>query len=31
MAPRMPQRNRWGLSQSWYIAHHQGGERMKQP
>ena len=31
MAPRMPQRNRWGLSQSWYIAHHPGGERMKQP
>jgi len=26
----MPQRSRSGLSQSWYIARHQGGERMKQ-
>ena len=27
----MLRRNRSGLSQSWYIARHQGGERMKQP
>jgi hypothetical protein len=27
----MQRRNRSGLSQSWYIARHQGDERMKQP